>query len=55
MRHEVVWDRGGTKRAGNTHFSHGRGNENHELITIFFVHKRIIPVVKRVEFVVSRM
>jgi hypothetical protein len=33
----------------NIHFFHGNGNENHELGTVFFVHKRIVTAVKRVE------
>jgi hypothetical protein len=52
---EVRWDGGGTKPAGEYIFSYGRGNENHELGTGFFIHKRIISAFKRVEFVSDRM
>jgi hypothetical protein len=48
---EVRWEGGGTKPAGEYTFFYGKGKENHELGTSFFVvHKRIISAVKRVEF-----
>jgi hypothetical protein len=45
---EDRWEGGGTELAGEHTFFYGKGNENDELGTGFFVHKRIISAVKRV-------
>ena len=45
---EVRWEMGGTVRAGDYNFFYGKGNENHELGTGYFIHHTIVPAVKRV-------
>jgi hypothetical protein len=45
----------GTVPAGEYTVFYGKGKEDHELGTGFFVHKRIISAVERVEFVSDRM
>ena len=45
----------GTVRAGDYNFFNGKGNENCQLGTGFFVHHGILSAVKRVEYVSNRM
>jgi hypothetical protein len=52
---EVRWEKGGTEQAEDYKFFYGQGNGDHHLGTGFFVHKRIVSVVSRVEFISERM
>jgi exonuclease III len=52
---EVRWEKGGTERAEGYKFFYGQGNGDHQLGTSFFVHKRILSAVRRVEFISDRM
>jgi len=52
---EVRWDKGGTVRAEHYNFLYGKGNENHQFGTVFFVHYRMVSGVKRVKFVSDRV
>jgi hypothetical protein len=51
---EVRWEGVAPNLQENTRF-YGKGNENHEVDTDFFVNKRIITAVKRFDFVSDRM
>jgi hypothetical protein len=48
---EVRRDRGGTEPSDVYKFFYGKGNENYELGTGFFVRIRIISAVKKADFV----
>jgi exonuclease III len=52
---EVRWEKGGTERAEYYAFFCGQGNGDHQLGTGFFVHKRIVSAVRRVEFISDGM
>jgi exonuclease III len=52
---QVRWEKHGTERAEDYTFCYGQGNGDHQLGTGFFVHKKIISAVRRVEFIWDRM
>jgi exonuclease III len=52
---EVRWDRDGTEPAGQYTSFYGKGNQNHELGTGFFVHNRNMSAVRWLEFVSYRL
>jgi hypothetical protein len=52
---EVRWEGCSIEPAGGYTFFYGKGNENYEQGTRFFMHKRNISEVKRVEFVSDRI
>jgi hypothetical protein len=54
-RQKVRWDRGSTEQAGDYTFFCWKGNENQESETIFFLNKRIVSAVSRVEFLNDKM
>jgi hypothetical protein len=52
---EVRWGGDGTEPAGEYTYFYGKGNQDYELGTGIFVHKRIVSVFKRVGYVYDRM
>jgi hypothetical protein len=52
---EVRWEKGGTERAEDYTLFYGEGNGDQQSGTGFFVHKRIVSAVRKVEFISDRM
>jgi exonuclease III len=48
---EVRWEKGGTERAEDCTFFYGEENGDHQ--GCFFIHKRIVSPVRRVEIVIG--
>jgi hypothetical protein len=51
----VRWEKGCTEWAEDYTFFYGEGKEDHQLVTGFFISKRIILAVRRVKFISDRM
>jgi exonuclease III len=52
---KVRWGKGGTEGAEEYTLFYGQGNGDHQVGTGFFVYKRILSAVRRVEFISDRM
>jgi hypothetical protein len=52
---EVRWEKGGTERAEDYTFFHVQGEWASSVRDTFFVHNRIVSLVRRVEFISDRM
>jgi len=52
---EVRWEKEGTVKTGDYNFFYGKQNENHQLGTGYFVQRRLVTAVKRIEFVSDRL
>jgi exonuclease III len=52
---EVRWEKGATEWAEDYTFLCGQGNGVHQLGTGFYIRKRIVSVVRRLEFISDRM
>jgi hypothetical protein len=48
----IGWEKDGTEQAEYYTFFYKEGNKDHQLEAGFFVHERIIPEVRSVEFIV---
>jgi hypothetical protein len=50
---EIKWKEGGTELEGEYTFFYGKWNDNHDLVSRIFVHKRIISAVRRLSLLVN--
>jgi hypothetical protein len=52
---EARWEKVSTEQAENYTFVYGEGNMDQQLVTRFFIHKRIMSAVRRAEFISDRL
>jgi hypothetical protein len=52
---DVTWEKGRIEQAEDCTFFYGQGDGDHQLGTGFFIHKKIVSAVRRVEFVSGSM